>query len=690
MKSTLKIMALTLLLIHSFLPLIEIQVAKATPETIYVAQDGGANVFNTIQEAINYAKDGDTIFVYNGTYYEHLLINKSIRLVGEEKNTTIIDGESDIQPILNIIKSHVEVISFTIQDTATDWPTYSLSIIQATNVSVHNNIIKTGYFGLLLQKSIGCTISRNHIVNNHRYGLGLRYGASNNTFVANSIINNPIGIYIAEENCQFNRFYRNNLVNNTNQLSYFGTHTTWDNGAEGNYWSDYDGSDRNEDGIGETAYPDEYGWDKYPLVEPWSQIRVYRANSNHVTINCNYTVASFTFNQILKQISFCITGPPYQMATCTVTVPKELLSPNQTASERWMVIAGVDPLPSSKIDTDSATIVSFRHQLITYVERNKVRLKVGKYYPPTADFQYVPSDPTIVTPVNFVDMSVDGANGTIVLLQWDFGDGNVTVTNASQISHQYQQKRLFEVTLTVTDSNAVNDSITKPVQIYNMNPAANFAFFPPKPRVGEYIQFYGNFSKDEDGNVASWIWDFGDGRDSTLQNPTHKYQNQTSYNVTLTVQDNDGATDVVSQVIWVRKINTTLVMEPQTANVGRGIIITATLSDEEHNPLFNKTVDFYMLTDQTWEYLGSNITDSNGEAQVLYVPQTTGTFQVKSEYSGSETYNMSTNIVALEVTVGDQEQYRLWGLIVAIAVVGGIIAFALIRTRKQKSSSNIE
>ena len=65
---------------------------------LYVGGSGPGN-YSNIKDAIDDARDGDTVFVYNDSspYCENIIIDKSIRLVGEEKNTTVIDGKKEGQ-----------------------------------------------------------------------------------------------------------------------------------------------------------------------------------------------------------------------------------------------------------------------------------------------------------------------------------------------------------------------------------------------------------------------------------------------------------------------------------------------------------------------------------------------------------------------------------------------------------------
>ena len=70
-------------------------------KTLYVGGDGPNN-YTAIQDAIDAAEDGDTIYVYSGIYYENITVDKTITLQGEDKISTIIDG-GETGDVINII-----------------------------------------------------------------------------------------------------------------------------------------------------------------------------------------------------------------------------------------------------------------------------------------------------------------------------------------------------------------------------------------------------------------------------------------------------------------------------------------------------------------------------------------------------------------------------------------------------------
>ncbi len=108
-------------------------------KTLYVG-GSGPNNYSKIQDAINNASNGDTIFVYSGIYYENVVINKSINLFGETKETTIIDGEEKGN-VIYICGNGVHVSNFTIQHGGGGWPGAGIFIRSSDNV-ISNNIIR--------------------------------------------------------------------------------------------------------------------------------------------------------------------------------------------------------------------------------------------------------------------------------------------------------------------------------------------------------------------------------------------------------------------------------------------------------------------------------------------------------------------------------------------------------------------
>lgn len=98
-----------LLILFSLLSIFsEIKVAEAEPKTIVVPDD-----YPTIGWAISNASEGDAIFVKSGIYNEIFLINKSLSLVGEDKETTIIKAHNP-EIVVSIRQDGVYVTGFTI------------------------------------------------------------------------------------------------------------------------------------------------------------------------------------------------------------------------------------------------------------------------------------------------------------------------------------------------------------------------------------------------------------------------------------------------------------------------------------------------------------------------------------------------------------------------------------------------
>ena len=277
-----------------------------------------ANIMDAIEKSIN----GDVIVVGKGTYHEKLKITKSITLLGENKETTIIDAGGSGDGVY-INADSVKISGFTIKNCGKNsYPSYdaAIDIRSNNNLISDNNIIDNGNNGFYIQRGSNNTFL-NNLVYNNTFGvyadgsfaykiLGLNISNNifsknldkgiyfsycyNSTLHDNNISKNDYGIHMqhSDNNIIFNNFFNknerglffccgaeNNIVfknefvdnseynaksNYKNQFDYLGI---------GNFWDDYNGTDENSDGIGDTPYDiyhhediDIFNLDRYPLV----------------------------------------------------------------------------------------------------------------------------------------------------------------------------------------------------------------------------------------------------------------------------------------------------------------------------------------------------------------------------------------------------------------------------------------
>ena len=211
--------------------------------------------FNRIQEALDDpdTMDGHTIIVPHGIYYENVMISKRIFLTGENSDTTIING-SESGDVVFISADRVTISGFNIQNCG-------------------NNVLDRFDAGIEIQSNNN-TIAEN-IITNNKCGIFLN-GASNNIIARNIIINNTeVGIEVTESFTlsNDNTIYHNNFISNAQHAS-DGCNNIWNmsHPMGGNFWDDYNGSDNDGDGIGDTPYhvPGGSNMDYYPFMVPWS------------------------------------------------------------------------------------------------------------------------------------------------------------------------------------------------------------------------------------------------------------------------------------------------------------------------------------------------------------------------------------------------------------------------------------
>jgi parallel beta-helix repeat protein len=315
---------------------------RASPKTIVVPEE-----YPTIGEAVKNASPGDTVFVKSGIYHENVWIDKSLLILGEDSENTVVIGDGGVNGgnVLTLAANNVKVSGFTIKSAS-----YSSASQHANGINIKgdnctvigNNIVNT-FWGVLCAIQSSTLITQNNITGNFKEGIrfyggslntisgncitgnkasgiamegysniiswniimnntrgiglgasysvvfanilsnhsesGIYFAGSNNTISANQISDSEWGIYFppyfAAPNG--NKFSHNNFVNNNQNVHVSSVYNLnhWDNGAEGNYWSNYateypgakevDGS-----GTGDTPYfICTNNVDSHPLINPY-------------------------------------------------------------------------------------------------------------------------------------------------------------------------------------------------------------------------------------------------------------------------------------------------------------------------------------------------------------------------------------------------------------------------------------
>jgi PKD repeat protein len=150
---------------------------------------------------------------------------------------------------------------------------------------------------------------------------------------------------------------------------------------------------------------------------------------------------------------------------------------------------------------------------------------------PVAQFDAHYAFATVPTKVIFVDNSL---GSTPMTYQWDFGDGSTSTEQNP--SHMYTKRGMYTAKLTVTNEFGTSTEIKKNYISIGMGPIADFTASPTSGNVPLSVQF----TDKSQGQVASWQWDFGDGKRSTEKDPVHTYWAAGVYNVVLTVSNEYG------------------------------------------------------------------------------------------------------------------------------------------------------
>jgi PKD repeat protein len=208
-----------------------------------------------------------------------------------------------------------------------------------------------------------------------------------------------------------------------------------------------------------------------------------------------------------------------------------------TASASWTYATAADVNVSLTV-RDAQGLSDTKTSTITIAPANP---------PPTAGFTHSCN----LADCTFTSTSSDVAPGTIATYAWTFGDGGTA--DVSNPSHSYAVTAAtdFTVTLTVTDNGGASDVETQTITVTPVNtpPTAGFTHTCD----AAFCTFTSTSTDVAPGTIAIYAWTFGDGGTASVANPSHSYAvvNPTEFTVTLTVTDNQGATDIETQTVAV-------------------------------------------------------------------------------------------------------------------------------------------
>ena len=372
MRKKILILLIINLLIISATPILPNIKINASGSGIYVNTNGEQD-YTSIQKAIDSASNGDTIYVNSGVYNENININKKINLIGEGKGISIINANNSEQAIY----------------------------VSTNNITIQDFTIKNSQIGITIKNSFNITIKENTIQQTN------------------------IGINI--DNSSNNIIYSNNFINNTNN-AYDKYNNTWYNIdlKIGNYWSNYNKTDADNNNIADTPYniPGGNNIDKYPLMLPITKKPYVSFTYTPLTPTTQQAVQ---FNDTSYDTDGYITSWLWDFGDQNTSTLK---NPNHRYIDNGIYTITLHT-------NDDLGITNYTIKSI-----NVLNVK------PTANFIYTPETPSDIQNISFIDNSND-IDGYIISWLWDFGDQ--TTSTLKNPNHRYQDDGLYTIKLTLTD-----------------------------------------------------------------------------------------------------------------------------------------------------------------------------------------------------------------------------------------------
>jgi len=542
---------------------------------LYVGGEGPNN-YSKIQNAIDAAFDGDTVFVYNGIYYEIITINTTINLKGEDKKTTIING-SEIGIVVTINANFVNITGFTFQksnfykyaiEVKSDYNNISNNIFIDNgygiySIGTNNNTIKENTFSNHRWTCIYVLESNENIItdnyfNNNDPGLGVSIGYSDSSIISNNYFSwTKYGISTGF--CNNLVIVNNNLIGKSIEtaidLDYTNSSIISDNNIDS--WTtgiQIDSSNYNliiGNNIMNCDFYGYFGYGIYCDVES----NYNNLSSNVLLNNINgIYMSNFCFGNRICGNNFTSNDYgiyiKYQTSCNNNTIFHNNFDDNNVnaldgCSNIWNII-----YPNGGNFWDDYTGNDSNGDGIGDIALNLPGGGGNKdYFPlmypwgqqrPVANYTYFEEYGGYV----FNSSSSYDRDGEVVSFEWDFGDG--TTDSEMVVSHAFNESGVYDITVIVTDNDGYKGILTKTIDVVkNYPPDTPTIDGPSSGKWGK--PYYFTFQSSDNENSEIWYYiDWGDEHNSGWMGPfasgdeisePHTWGSQDSYVVRCKVKD---------------------------------------------------------------------------------------------------------------------------------------------------------
>lgn len=609
--------------------------------------------YKTIEQALDNAEDGDTIYIFSGLYQEDFKINKKVVMVGGiDEEETIIDTRFDRRYMVEITADEVTIegITFSDEDGSMSSPIGALIAIKSDNNRivgnkfnntgsygvyidpsssdnlVSNNVMNYTGRGINIDSSSANDLANNEIRNSTEYGIYMTSSGGNNRLYSNMIYDCPKGIFIescANVNFTYNQIFRsryyaihvsectdgfiinnlmedcqgdgmyltsddfyirnNTILNNSRGITLLGSHNIiqnnsfknlsasgiyiqegnnnilylnkfrengvsasdqgnnqWYYDSMGNYWSDYNNIDLDEDGIGDVFYSKNGVVDKYPLgyfLKPPDRASEPSPEDGEDGVGLDIT------------LEVTVTDPDTE-EDLTVYFYKVTIEDDNTAKSTLIESLSQNPVKHVQNDTkvQCRFTLGFNRTFVWYVvvDDGLLQNQSDPFYfstrstPPNNNKPVVdvggPYSGEANRPIQFNGSGSYDPDGTIDFYRWNFGDGSSEIIEKKPI-HTFSNEGEYTVTLTIIDNNGTSETETT---IVNIQPYVNS---PPNAKISVKTEAYAkeqvtftSESSDPNGDALTYNWSI-DGEYYNEKTVKHIFSSVGTYIITLAVSD---------------------------------------------------------------------------------------------------------------------------------------------------------